>query len=385
MPIFAPDYYKNFTCIADKCPITCCQEWKIAVDNDTYHRWCHSKPPKDMKLQHATLSEYTYAVEGQHIITLNEQKKCPFLLENKLCCLVLAHGDSILSETCIMFPRENHNFSNHTEASLMPGCPAVLDLWQADPHIQFPNISSQLLTDNKDALLFEIRDHVLRLIQNPNHRLDLAFMECFYIFTQFPEQQKLSKTLLDDYFSDDTLMQLSHAIQQMDFSLEDMLYECNELLQDLAVNYQKEGLYTSFLPPLLTLAAEISDGTCNYDLPDSWKSFHNELGKYEPLLRAFLSNEIFADLLLPEGDLNSMVIHMQWIGMEYAAIRYGLFLSWLNSGQTPLKYETVRETIAILTRMTGYEDDDIYEYLENSFESLYWEWGYFAMILADIK
>ncbi len=76
---------------------------------------------------------------------------------------------------------------------------------------------------------------------------------------------------------------------------------------------------------------------------------------------------------------------MQWIGMEYAAIRYGLFLSWLNASQTPLVYETVRETIAILTRMTGYEDDDIYAYLENSFESLYWEWGYFAMILADRK
>lgn len=151
------------------------------------------------------------------------------------------------------------------------------------------------------------------------------------------------------------------------------------------IHYEKEGLYTRFLTPLLTLAAGISEGTCDYDLTDSWKRFHTELEKYEPLIRAFLANEVYSDLLLPEGDLDSMLIHMQWIGMEYAAIRYGLFLSRLNRGRTPLAYETVRETIAILTRMTGYEDDDIYEYLENSFESLYWEWGYFAMILADIK
>ena len=29
-----PDYYDEFSCIAGQCPITCCQEWKIAVDAD---------------------------------------------------------------------------------------------------------------------------------------------------------------------------------------------------------------------------------------------------------------------------------------------------------------------------------------------------------------
>ncbi len=385
MQIYAPDYYKKFTCIADKCPITCCQEWKIAVDDDTYDRWCHIQPPQNMELPHAALSEYTCDRDGRHIIALTDHKKCPFLLESKLCRLVLAHGDSILSETCTMFPRENHDFSSHREASLMPGCPAVLDLWQAEPHIQFPDVTSPSPDHDTETLLFQIRDHILHLIQNADNRPELALMECFYILSELPEQHQLSEALLDDYFSPETLMQLSDAIRQMDFSLEDMLYECNELLQDLSVNYEKEGLYTRFLTPLLSLAAEISDGTSGKNLADSWKDFHSELEKYEPLLRAFLSNEIFADLLLPEGNLDSMIIHMQWIGMEYAAIRYGLFLSWLNAGQTPLAYETVRETIAILTRMTGYEDDDIYEYLENSFESLYWEWGYFAMILADRK
>lgn len=385
MQIYAPDYYKKFTCIADKCPITCCQEWKIAVDDDTYNRWCHIQPPKDMESQHAALSEYTYDRDGQHIITLTGHKKCPFLLESKLCRLVLAHGDSILSETCSMFPRENHDFSNHTEASLMPGCPAVLDLWQTEPLIQFPNVVSQLPADDIDTLLFQIRDQIIHLTQDINQSPELILMECFYILSEFPEQEQLTKALLDDYFSVETVTELSTAIHQMDFSLEDMLYECNELLQDLAVNYQKEGLYTHFLTPLLSLASQISAGTSDYDLIDCWKNFRSELKKYEPLLHAFLSNEIYSDLLLPEGDLDSMIIHMQWIGMEYAAIRYGLFLSWLNSGQTSLAYETVRETIAILTRMTGYEDDDIYEYLENSFESLYWEWGYFAMILANIR
>ena len=35
MKNYQPDYYNNFKCIADKCSITCCQEWKIAVDDAT--------------------------------------------------------------------------------------------------------------------------------------------------------------------------------------------------------------------------------------------------------------------------------------------------------------------------------------------------------------
>lgn len=36
---YQPDYYNNFKCIADKCSITCCQEWKIAVDDATNRKW----------------------------------------------------------------------------------------------------------------------------------------------------------------------------------------------------------------------------------------------------------------------------------------------------------------------------------------------------------
>ena len=34
-----------------------------------------------------------------------------------------------------------------------------------------------------------------------------------------------------------------------------------------------------------------------------------------------------------------------------------------------------------LTRMTGYSEADIEEYLENSFEEIIWEWGYMNLIL----
>ncbi len=32
--------------------------------------------------------------------------------------------------------------------------------------------------------------------------------------------------------------------------------------------------------------------------------------------------------------------------------------------------------------MTGYDEEDIYEYLENSFEELVWDWGYLALVIG---
>ena len=110
MQTLYPDYYAQFRCTADKCPITCCQEWKISVDDDTLKRWAALNPP---------------------VIALNSRHVCPFLEKNKLCRLVLEHGENAISETCQIFPRETHSFADHEEASLMPCCPAVIDLWAA--------------------------------------------------------------------------------------------------------------------------------------------------------------------------------------------------------------------------------------------------------------
>jgi len=40
-----PDYYDEFQCIADACSLTCCQEWKIAVDCKTAAAWKKTETP----------------------------------------------------------------------------------------------------------------------------------------------------------------------------------------------------------------------------------------------------------------------------------------------------------------------------------------------------
>ena len=130
-------------------------------------------------------------------------------------------------------------------------------------------------------------------------------------------------------------------------------------------------------------------------LADRWRQFRNAFALYEPLFRNFLRNEVFSDLILPENfetepeeadNLKHMVLQMQWIAIAYAAIRQSLFLKWCLdadgiSAEEALDYEMVREYMVVISRMTGYEEEDIRGYLENSFAELIWDWGYFALII----
>lgn len=378
MERITPDYYDKFTCIADKCPITCCQEWKIAVDADTNRRWKKIMPPEDVTEQKKNLSAYTTHKDGTRVIGLDENHQCPFLSSDKLCRLVCTYGDKVLSETCTIFPREVHRFDNHEEATLVPCCPAVIDLWKEKA--DFPTNNSQIRLE-KESLLFSIRDRIIEMIQNEEQPVEDALLQSFYIMLELYNGGP-SEDLVQEYFSEDTLKQLQEAIFKVELPELDTFEECNELLLDVSENYRKEGLYKKYLDPVTSLAERISEEYDENEMLDKWTAFKKEFSQYDQLIRNFLENEMFSDLVMPDGNLEQMVIQMQWIAMEYTVIRQSIFLKWMQDGCKKLIYETVRDYLVIITRMTGYDEEDIYEYLENSFESLIWDWGYFALIVG---
>lgn len=373
---YRPDYYKEFTCIADKCPITCCQEWKIAVDEETSRKWKTMTPPETLRRHRTHLSDYTMKKEGGRVIRLEEDHRCPFLADDKLCCLVSAYGDSVLSETCTVFPREVHIFAGHEEETLMPCCPAVVDLWNERKAIAFPEISWE--TEGRQKELFLIRRKLLELLDDTSVSLAELLKEAFYILLELEKQDALTESLIEDYFSKESIAKLRDAIEDVPVDALDTMDECNELLQDLAVNYQKEGLYKKYLDPILLQAEKLSETYVADTMCEDLQLFDKQFRQWQPLLRKFLLNEFYSDLLVPDGNLESMIVSMQWIGMEYAVIRHSVFLKWMERKQ--FTYEELRDYMVVITRMTGYEQEDIVEYLKNSFESLVWDWGYFALV-----
>lgn len=392
-----PDYYDRFSCTADQCPITCCQEWKISVDEHTNKCWKKLAPPANTIPAKTRLSAYTTFKDGTRVIALNQDHRCPFLSKEKLCKLVLEHGDQVLSETCQVFPRETHTFDTHEEQSLMPCCPAVIDLWKDCETLHFPEVSDQWFQtesdrnsaaldgssdDVSDALLFQLRSKLIALMQRSDRTPSQALMESFYILLELYRNDDWNEETLNDYFSESTLTELHKAIFSASPAPEDTIIEDNEILQDLAVNYQKEGLYQSYLNPVLADAEALAEDYSTETLTRQWETFLQSLKGFHPLLKNVLANELFSDLLIPGGDLENMLVQMQWMALEYAAVRQSLFLLWLQNGCQELTYEQVRDYLVILMRMTGYDEDDIYEYLENSFEELVWEWGYFALVVC---
>lgn len=368
-----PDYYEKFQCIADRCTITCCQEWKIGVDNETNRKWKKLLPPDTVVDKKKNLSAYTVKKDGMRVIALDEKHRCPFLNEEKLCRLLCTYTDRVLSDTCTQFPREVHRFSTHEEETLMPCCPAVIDIWKDAKEIVFSKVDREY----KD-LLFAIREHMMELLEDSTQRLEDQLKQGFYILLELNKQDSLTMQLVNEYFSGESVTQLREAISQIPMDELDSMDECNELLQDLAVNYQKEGLYKKYLDPILLQAKQLSETYAADTMCENLQLFDKQFRQWQPLLRKFLLNEFYSDLLVPDGDLESMIVSMQWIGMEYAVIRHSVFLKWLERKQ--FTYEELRDYMVVITRMTGYEQEDIVEYLQNSFESLVWDWGYFALV-----
>ena len=307
-----PDYYEKFQCIADRCTITCCQEWKIGVDNETNRKWKKLLPPDTVVDKKKNLSAYTVKKDGMRVIALDEKHRCPFLNEEKLCRLLCTYTDRVLSDTCTQFPREVHRFSTHEEETLMPCSPAVIDIWKDAKEIVFPKVDREY----KD-LLFAIREHMMELLEDSTQRLEDQLKQGFYILLELNKQDSLTMQLINEYFSGESVAQLREAIAQIPMDELDSMDECNELLQDLAVNYQKEGLYKKYLDPILLQAKQLSETYAADTMCENLQLFDKQFRQWQPLLRKFLLNEFYSDLLVPDGDLESMIVSMQWIGMEW--------------------------------------------------------------------
>ena len=354
-----PVYYDGFRCIAGDCPITCCQEWKIAVDEATERRW------------QANLREKLTQKDGETVIGLTDEMKCPFLNEDKLCKLVIQYGEESLSETCTLFPRQIHDFGDRVEYSLVACCPEVVNILREQKDFKFTESLEGL---KGQGSLFELRNLIFSVLTNASYRIEHAMKICFYILLDAYEQGE--KINLEPYGAQ-AIAELAEAIAQMERNPQETYAESCELFLDISENYRKEGIYKNFLEQTAGLAEQYLTEDAS---AEKIAEFEQDFVKWEAWMRNYLMAEIFADFLLPDSDLEDMVVAFQWIGMEYAVVRQVIFLQYLEDKKSALAPENIRNVIVYIARMTGYDSDDIREYLENSFETLIWEWGYFALI-----
>lgn len=105
MKLYAPKYYKDFYCIADKCKHSCCIGWEIDIDNATYEKYSSLNGGYGDEIKKSIDSS-----ETPHFILCGNDR-CPHLNEKGLCKIILNVGEDHLCDIC----REHPRFYNYTD------------------------------------------------------------------------------------------------------------------------------------------------------------------------------------------------------------------------------------------------------------------------------
>lgn len=103
MKLFAPQYYKEFACIADRCKHSCCVGWEIDVDGEAL---CKYQALDGYGKEIAKSIDYNETPHFQ----LAENDRCPHLNGRGLCRIILECGEEYLCDIC----REHPRFYNYT-------------------------------------------------------------------------------------------------------------------------------------------------------------------------------------------------------------------------------------------------------------------------------
>ena len=414
--IIEPEFYKDFHCIAGDCSFTCCKEWKIRVDEGTKKRW--------QKLPEPVVDAITEQ-DGQEIIELLPNMRCPFLEENQLCRLVRTYGEACLSETCHVFPRETHTFKHRIERTLVSCCPEIVDRLYAAQELHFtglPYRDRDFLLKGQDKL-FQIRNILMYWLSDQKLSNEVNLKRCFFMLLDLFQKEhaaphraaRRKHAVCDEMYAldpgeclkDADVQKLTATILAMPKDAEASMNEQNALFLDISENYRKEGRYQELLTPLYTEAVKLSRQLekRNASMLQSLFKCHEEVHRlYAPLLRNYLAAETFATLLIPGCTLRDMVLQFEWMIMEYALILHAMVLATLAMGTsgrsenetvdenhweiradaaiTPLPYENARDVLILVARMTGYDGDEIEDYLQKSFEDPVWPWGYADFLLG---
>lgn len=177
--VLMPDWMKNFSCLAEKCPQTCCRGWNIPVD-PAHAAFYQSLPDIELreKTQHAT--RVVRRKQGKNTETLRflnllaqPDQTCMLLTETGNCSLQESLGAYALCDTCFFFPREFWRIGNCWSMSASLSCPEVRTLGLArrqpitfscietlvDPDADwldpdsFPNPEIQFILNNRQSIL----------------------------------------------------------------------------------------------------------------------------------------------------------------------------------------------------------------------------------------
>ncbi|MBQ1211816.1 MAG: flagellin lysine-N-methylase [Clostridia bacterium] len=117
MKILAPNYYKSFKCIADKCGHSCCIGWDVYIDEETLERYESAEGCLGARIRESLCEK-----EDGVCFEMRADGRCPFLNDTGLCDIICERGEGYISEICREHPRYYNFFADRTEMGIGLSC-----------------------------------------------------------------------------------------------------------------------------------------------------------------------------------------------------------------------------------------------------------------------
>lgn len=114
--LYAPKYYSNFACIADKCTHSCCVGWDVYIDRLTMEKY--------RALQSAYADKIRESICGgdEPRFRMCADGRCPHLDERGLCKIIIDSGEEYLCDICREHPRFYNESARGVEVGLGMAC-----------------------------------------------------------------------------------------------------------------------------------------------------------------------------------------------------------------------------------------------------------------------
>ena len=126
MKLYAPKYYKNFKCIADRCDHSCCIGWEIDIDSDTLKKY------KNLKNSYRDIIMDSISMVDTPHFKLGECDRCHHLDEHGLCQIIINVGEDFLCDICREHPRF-YNYTSVAEVGIGMSCTEAARLILTSP------------------------------------------------------------------------------------------------------------------------------------------------------------------------------------------------------------------------------------------------------------
>ena len=122
MEVFYPAYYEKFSCIASRCPDSCCAGWCVDVDRQAaaFYRALPGQLGDRLRQVLTDTDDGT--------IMEIENGRCPMWRDDGLCRIHAELGHEALCKVCREFPRLRHDYGDFVELGLELSCPEAARL-----------------------------------------------------------------------------------------------------------------------------------------------------------------------------------------------------------------------------------------------------------------